>query len=190
MMSRIIIHALFIIFLVGQVNAQETATKNRKYKTWIKKTDKTRLIGRLYDVEDTKLGISNSFKAESSQFNYIDVYAYEIEKIKVRRKGQVALGALIGLAAGFTIGAITGFMEGDTPPDPPCQGWGCYNGVIDLVPESADGKALLYGSLYGLLGAGIGAIVGGAIKIKIPINGSESKFRANLPRLKSYAYQK
>jgi len=169
MMLRIFIHVLFIIFLVGHAKAQEKATKNRKYKTWIKKTDKTRLIGRLYDVEDTKLRISG-FKAESSQFNYIDIYAHEIEKIKLRRKGQVALGALIGLAAGFTIGYLTAKN----------------NNYFD--EDSVD---LAFGFFIGLTsGAGIGAIMGGAIKIKIPINGSESKYRANLPRLKSYAYQK
>ena len=164
-MLRIFIQVLFIVFLVKHANAQETATKNRKYKTWIKKTDKTRLIGRLYDVEDTKLRISNSFKAESSQFNYIDIYAHEIEKIKLKRKGQVALGALIGLATGFTIGYFTAK----------------YNSIEPY---------LAVGFLIGLPSAGIGAIMGGAIKIKIPINGSESKYRANLPRLKKYAYQK
>jgi len=41
----------------------------------------------------------------------------------------------------------------------------------------------------GLIGGVVGAVVG-SLKISIPINGSESKFRYNLPGLKSYAYQK
>ena len=171
MMLRIIIHVLFIIFLVKHANAQETATKNRKYTTWIKKTDKTRLIGRLYDVEDTKLRISNSFKAESSQFEYQDVYAHEIEKIKLRKEDQKKLGILIGLVTGFTIGYLTGKRGGDF-----------FFGEAE--------KQVVSGILAGGFGAGMGAIVGGAIKIKIPINGSESKFRANLPGLKKYAYQR
>jgi len=54
MKLKIFIHVLFIIFLVGHANAQEKAKKNRMYKTWVKKTDsKSRLVGVLYQVEDT-----------------------------------------------------------------------------------------------------------------------------------------
>jgi len=146
MMLRIFIQVLFIVFLVKHANAQETATKNRKYKTWIKKTDKTRLIGRLYDVEDTKLRISNSFKAESSQFNYIDVYAYEIEKIKLRRKGSIGRGILFGVAFGLVTGAIIGkFVDTDDSPcspPPPFVPSTIFSGI---------------NSILGLYGLGIGA---------------------------------
>jgi len=209
-------------------NAQEKATKKHMYKAWVKKTDRSsRLIGALYEVQDTKLLISNSFKAESSQFNYIDVYAYEIEKIKVRRKGQVALGALIGLAVGFT--TFIGLADGDDPPctPPPTfvssatvfAGYGGisrfidsggldgYGGGADVVRniymqkqnylydlcetsrQTNGEKALQYGFTGGLAAGIVGALLG-SLKIKIPINGSESKYRANLPRLKKYAYQK
>jgi len=174
MMLRILLHVLFIIFLFHQLNAQETATKNRKYKTWVKKTDsKSRLVGVLYQVEDTKLLISNSFEHEVydlNQFEYQDVYAYEIEKIKLRRKGSIGRGILIGVASGFVTGAIIGFVNGDEPCHPTC-----------FIGGSAED--------LGLIGGVVGAVVG-SLKISIPINGSESKFRYNLPGLKSYAYQK
>ena len=120
-MLRILIHVLFIIFLVMHANAQEKATKKHMYKAWVKKTDRSsRLIGALYEVQDTKLLISNSLKLKDydlNQFEYQDVYAHEIEKIKLRRKGKVGRGILMGAAFGLVTGAIIGkFVDSDDPP--------------------------------------------------------------------------
>ncbi len=194
---KVLTMVLVMFFLVASINAQQKTSKKRMYYTTVVKSDKTRLHGLLYQVEDTKVQLIpvplnfKLIKAEPynpDQFNYQDVYAYEIEQIKLKRRGKLAKSTLIGLAVGFTTGFIIGMADGDEPPDPPCQGW-CFSLTPDFTPETAEGKGALYGTGLGLLGAAVGAIVG-SMKLKIPINGSVDQFKANQPRLKKYAYQR
>ena len=186
---------LVMYFTVASIPAQQKTSKKRISYTTIEKSDQTKVHGILYQVEDTKVQLISSplnlnlIKAEShdpDQYDYQDVYAYEIEQIKLKRKGKLARSTLIGLGVGFTTGFIIGLLEGDDPPDPPCQGW-CFN--LSFTPETAEGKGAFYGTGLGLLGAGIGAIVG-SIKLKIPINGSTKQFKASQSHLKKYAYQR
>jgi hypothetical protein len=63
--------------------------------------------------------------------------------------------------------------------------------LYDLCKDSrqtAAEKALGYGFSLGMLGGMVGAVVG-SLKIKIPINGSTEKFKANKIRLKGYSYR-
>jgi len=65
--------------------------------------------------------------------------------------------------------------------------------MIHVTPPALLGaqlKRMHFGGIgLGMLGGIVGAVLG-SLKIKIPINGSLSKYRTNLPRLKKYAYQK
>lgn len=164
----VVLNVLLIITLgmTGTIHAQKTSKKNRLYKTWVKKTDsKTRLVGILYQVEDNKLQISNSFEQKAydlNQFDYQDVYAHEIEKIKLRRKGNIGRGALTGIVSGFVTGA--------------------------LIVGSAEELPLLGGILLGMAGGIVGAVLG-SLQIRIPINGSQQNFNANKVRLQGYSFQ-
>lgn len=110
---RIVVFNVLLIItfgMSGAVYAQEKHKKKRLYKAWVKKTNrKTRLVGTLYQVEDNKLVIASRFKLNHynlNQFDYQDVYAHEIEKIKLRRKGELGRGVLIGVVSGLLTGAI------------------------------------------------------------------------------------
>jgi len=98
---------IFILGIAGTVYAQKTSPKNRLYKTWIRKTNsKARLVGTLYQVEDNKLLISSSFEPDDydlGQLDYQDVYAYEIEYLKLRRTGSIGRGVAIGILSGSQV---------------------------------------------------------------------------------------
>jgi len=195
----IVLNVLVIITLgmAGTVHAQETTKKIRLYKSWVKKTDsKTRLVGILYQVEDNKLRISHSFNQEIydlNQFHYQDVYAHEINEVKLRRKGGIGRGVLIGFVSGFATGALIGLVSGNDPPcahPPRNSGFGGALGYAfcEGFRMTAAEKAIGGGISLGLLGGIVGAVVG-SLKIKIPINGSQEKFKANTIRLKGYSYR-
>ena len=135
------------------------------YRTWVRKTDKTKVSGVLYDVEDNKLLISDSFepKAYDLQLFYLkEVYPHEIEKINVRSKGKVGRGFLFGFLTGATIGLVSREQA--------------------FVTQGT--KAIVYGAGLGLIGAGFSTI-----SISIPINGNVDQYKANQVRLKHYSYR-
>jgi len=179
---------IFILGIAGTVYAQKTSPKNRLYKTWIKKTNsKTRLVGVLYQVEDGKLQISEN------NFDHQVIYAHEIDKIKLRRQGSIGRGVMIGILSGFATGVLIGLMSGNDPPcarPPRNSGFGGALGyaVCSSFRMSAAEKALGAGVSLGLVGGIVGAVVG-SLQIKIPINGSSEKFKANKIRLKGYSYK-
>jgi hypothetical protein len=82
-----------------------------------------------------------------------------VRRIEVTRRGR---GALIGLGIGVPIGFVAGAVTTSTLLSTVlCESGSCY--------ESHTGPALLGGALgglaFGLLGAGIGAVVGAPAKV-------------------------
>ncbi len=132
------------------------------------------LKGVLYDVNDSSVLVSSSlFKKDYStgKFELSKINFRNIDLVKIHKKNSVGIGILIGAVAGFLVGGVIGYSQGDDPP-----------GLFSL---SAEDKAKTGGFLMAVGGAGLGALFG-SIQIKIPINGSKENFNNNKSRLKKY----
>jgi len=161
--------------------AQQSTIKPSIYKAWTSNIDR-KLVGALYEVTDTGLKISNSMDFDNyatGDFQYVDIYARDIETIKLRKKGKIGRGILIGALSGFATGALIGLISGDDD----CESEvGLASAFCHIFATTAEQKAISNGVFLGVTGGLIGAVVG-SIKIKIPINGAPEKFKANRDRL-------
>ena len=87
----------------------------------------------------------------------------------------MAGGIILGSLTGFAIGWIGGYTQGDDKPEV---------GKIDIFRFTKTEKSTFFGVVGIIPGAIIGGLIGSA-KIKIPINGDKSKYRAAQDKLKS-----
>ena len=132
--------------------------------------------GYLYEVRDSSVMISDLFNKQdyiTGKFNVSEAFAGDINVIKLRKKGALGLGILIGGLAGAAIGIILGIKQhtnGGTEGDQELQ----HAGLV-IIP-----------ALFTGLGVGIGATIGG-MKITIPIKGSREKFDLERSGLNRYS---
>lgn len=178
----IFVMSLWVIcFAQFTLLAQQSTKKPSIYKAWAGNIDR-KVVGALYEVTDSSLKISNSMNLahyETGEFKYVDVYARDIETIKLRRKGRIGRGILIGAISGFFTGAIIGLIAGDDD----CESEvGLASFFCHAFATTAEQKALSTGAFLGVTGGLVGAVVG-SIKIKIPINGTPDNFASNRKRL-------
>jgi hypothetical protein len=173
---------LLVLFLIlyFQLQAQTDSIVVRKtYSTWIYPIEKSRIKqGSLFEVKDSSLLISEKYKKknfENGKFNVIKVNASSIDIIKLRKKGNVGIGALVGGAAGIVCSIITGLIinshyyaaEGDP------EGGQEFITTINSI--------MLVG-----IGTGIGLLIGSSKK-HIPIKGSRTKFDEFRDTLTTYS---
>jgi hypothetical protein len=174
-----ILAVLILICSIHVLVAQDNNPKNRKYQTWvILGGDSLVVKGRLGDVKDSAITLTPSIVVrpngqkigESSQ---ADISYKDIHLVKVRRKGSIGTGILLGAVGGFVVGGLIGFIEGDDPPQ-------------QLFAFTAEEKAIMYGLPLAACGGALGAIPG-ALKISINIDGKYDNFDKSRKRLKSFA---
>ncbi len=111
----------------------------------------------------------NSFISKNMILNYQN--ATDIEQIKVRRKGSVGKGILIGAGAGFFIGGIIGLAN--------IQNFG-------LLSELPPGEnALAAGTFYSIPGMLIGGLAG-SVSVKIPIHKNQQQYMNNKKLIAHY----
>ena len=182
--SRLLcVSALIVLCCLNSLNAQDTVPKIKIYRTWVYlKSEPFITEGVLYQVNDSSVSVSNSLvKKDYSRgsFKVENLHINDIETINIRKKNSVGKGVGFGAMAGFTTGAIIGWASGD---DPPCSEMACLR-------YTAGQKAVISGIAIAFLGAGIGALIGSA-SIKIPINGSFSKYNRNKNKLRKYSIKK
>lgn len=188
--------SIWLIFLLVSVETAISQNQSiaRPFQVWVDKTTGTTITGLLNQVAQDHIQVVPGFYAHqqrSGDTRYMTIPAQDIQQLRVRRKGRVGRGILIGAAAGVVSGVIIGLASGD---DPDCD----YNPNALFLPGqflvaafcegtsmTAGQKAVLAGTGLGLAGGLVGGILG-SIKIKIPINGSQSIFEANRPRLEGY----
>ena len=152
------------------------------YKITVKKSDKSKFSGLLWSVEENKITVIESYDIQDYQLQQIpiiEVYAHEIEKLKLRKKGGIGRGVGNGASIGFATGALLGLISGSDSCDP---------NKICLFETSAEDKALGGGIFFGLVGGAVGAIIN-AIPKSVTINSSMDQFKSNQTRLKGYSYR-
>jgi hypothetical protein len=152
------------------------------YKVTVKKSDQSKFSGLLWSVEENKITVIKSYDIEDYQLQQIpkaEVYADEIDKLILRKKGGIGRGVGNGATIGFATGVLLGLISGDDSCDP---------NKICLFESSAEEKAVAGGVFFGLVGGTVGGIIN-AVPKSITINSSIDQFKSNQNRLKSYSYR-
>ncbi|MCW5518501.1 hypothetical protein J1N09_01530 [Aureitalea sp. L0-47] len=168
-MKRLWILSLIVLFISSELYTQERELKVKVYKTWVTTIDGAKIKGYLHSADAEGIMV-NPGKDLLSQ-DLIAIESQEISKIKVRRKGQV----LIGAVAGFAVGATVGILLNES--DDSSSGW-------DLTPDYWD--AIAVGSTAAI-GTGLGALAATGRR-SFDINGSLETYAAQLPLLQKYSY--
>jgi hypothetical protein len=162
--------------ICNNVGAQSASTK-AKHRIWVNQTgvgDKYK--GFLYMVKDSSIYMSPFLKNDDSALmgnNYQKIDYQQIDIIKIRRKGKVGRGMLIGSLLGFSIGSFIGLMSEDD--------------TEGLIRFTKNEKFWISSISLGTHGMIIGAIIGSA-KIKIPINGRKKRFIEEREKLRKYSF--
>jgi len=143
------------------------------YKIWIIYDWPKTLKGTLYDINDSSIIISNSYKKldyVTGNLNLSEINYKKIDQIKIKREYGFGRTILFSALSGLILGATIGSIENNS-------------NIFDLPPY------LFTGVLCGFAGAGLGTAFGN-IKISIPINRSEENFKKNKDKLKKYTIRK
>lgn len=162
---------IIAILLIAAIQAlSQNGPPGRKiiYKISISDSSSESFKGYLYDLTDSTLKLSLwpvRLRAPESKDIFKEVDYSHIQKVKLRRNHGAGRGAWKGALIGAVIGVIAGFVEGDDDP----ESW---------ISFTASEKALMYGSSFGAVGTGIGAIIGGSVKKTYTIGGRKENFDA------------
>jgi len=146
----IVVHVFFSTILILSIshysNAQsiEKPEKIKPYRIWVIGEEKVE--GLLYDTTDSSIFIIRNVKVWKVQeeANIYEIKIKNVNKVKLRKKGRVKGGAIVG----FIIGG---------------SGFGTFAG---FVAYSFDGKSAVPGAtmagiaIGGVVGAGIGSLLG------------------------------
>lgn len=166
------------------MNAQDTLTRKRVHPVFwfVLYNDTLKSPMRLYEIKDSVMVISKSGKLADYYTGNYEVKPLKIspiKTIKIWNSNNVYLGMLLGGISGIIVGAIIGSNEVDSP-----ETWLSHG-------KSAENKAAEDMIGGALIGVGAGALLGGLIKIRIPLNGSLANYGMYKKRLekKSVKYK-
>ncbi len=164
--STILISAIALLLTLN-MKAQNKSRKVKVYRVLII-TDESRMKGFLYEADSTGLNVSQDIKGENLEF----INAVNIRTIKIRKRGQVLHGAVIGALSGITFGYLIGLSGGDDEP-----GWFSY---------SKEEKGTIGAVAGGIVGTTIGTLISTARK-KFNINYDINQYKENLMLLQVYS---
>lgn len=176
--------AIILLFVasVWQLRAQDSLfvayPPSKEYITTLKLDDpgKFPLTGSIIEVRDSSLILSPLITKKGflpAMLPLAEVYAFDIESVRIQRKNRALRGALNGALIGMATGALIGILDGDDPEE-------------DWFAMTAGEKALAGGIGFGILGGAIGAAIGPLLSVNIPIHGSLDAFRKKKPSLERY----
>jgi hypothetical protein len=186
-MKTLLLVSIFVLSVIQPAQAQTDSLNIKKtYRTWIIPKDsrtgkilKERgnfLQGILFDVKDSSIIISKSMKYPDygvGNFKASDVDAGMIKEVKIRKKGAMGTGVLIGGLTGSCIGILVGVLQHT-------------NGGTYFDQETQHAGLIVFPLLFAGLGVGIGAAIGG-MTLKFPIRGSQAQFDHYKDKLKTYS---
>jgi hypothetical protein len=193
-MKTLAIITTLLILLAGSLNAQTDSCDSHEYQIWVTTYDSVRRsTGVLFETRDSSVSILNArtdylgnpAKPEISKIN-----AGLIDVVKIRRKGSTGNGVIIGALTGLAVGCVIDLIYYSSwKNEEPKKSHNLADAITNSV-ERSDGYFWAVAVSVGLAcmgtGAGIGAAVG-SVKITIPINGSQEKFRQNKTLLESHS---
>ena len=141
--------------------------KTRPYKMWVKPMNNTK-VQKVYlsELQDSSIIYRNY-----SDFKTSKLMISDIKQLDFRRKEKIGRTILYGALSGFAFGGLIGLASGDDS-----------GGFISFTAEE---KALVLGTMGGITGVIVGAIVG-TMKIKIPIEGKHEEYINQKEKLKTY----
>lgn len=161
-----------------QIKAQKTNVENKTYKVWVTKTDHSKIVkGTLHNVEQESISVFDN-RSDIAVIN-----ASDIETIKIRKKGKVGNGILLGTLAGAAAGGIGGLVSGD---DPDTTKDLLIIGTVTFEGTKASEKAVGAASILGISGGIVGAIIASK-KEKFHVKGDVLKYQSIIDKLKTYS---
>lgn len=161
-----------LILLPFVINGQNSGKEVKTHKIWVTLIDGSKEKGILYSSDLDGIKILNHNTLDVSDLKFVAVS--HIDLIKIRRKGKVGQGVLVGALSGVGVGVLIGLASGDDDP-----------GILSFSKED---KAAVGGITLGVLGTGIGALVASSKEL-IVINGSNENYLKKLEIIQSYALQ-
>jgi len=145
--------------------------KNCHYMTWVKLNNNLKTNpGYLYTVDTESIHLGQFPKSTRGKSTIMDekIFYKDISQLKVRKRGAVGKGVLIGTLIGCAFGAILGYA---TEPSDSFIG--------------KDGAALVAGILFTPIGMGLGAAIGSA-RTPVPIEKNPDRYYENENILRPY----
>ena len=165
------LHSLMLVFvLITPLYLVQSQSGRNTYHANISLSDGTKVRGMLASAHEDGLLILKRDLTDTVAL----VSPETIELIKLRRRGKIGRGALIGAGGGALLGAIIGFVDGDDGPE-------CF-----LLCYTATEKAGIGALFLTPIGSGIGAVIG-TKSDKVVIDGNIDTYKARLSQLQGYA---
>ena len=157
-----------LLLLAAKFSVAQEPLKVRKLTFKISVSDSGGTVkGFLYNISDTSVNISKwpirfrdvaAVPKDAKELGYA-----QISQIRLKRGHGAGRGALLGAFAGACLGALSGFVQGDDPQ----EYW---------IRFTAEDKALFFGGMGAVAGAGIGAFIGAVAKKTFVIGGKKNRF--------------
>jgi len=151
-MKSIFLFFLLAIILAVPANSLFGQNKGKTYKAWIETKQPTTKYKGLF-VANRNDEVELRDLVRPTKMPTLVIPKSTIKSFKTRRKGAIGRGALIGAATGLVGGIV----------------WGLASGTNDVEArffDTTSGSAFIGGAFFSVLGAGVGAGVGG-IKMKV-----------------------
>jgi gas vesicle protein len=137
----------------------------------------------LYDLGDSSLQLTNAnpLLATKDSFDHVMEFRYTgIDEIRMRKKGSIGSGVLIGILGGAVIGAVAGAMTTKTVPN--------YVDLFHIDGFSQQSNAAEGVFIGAVVGSVTGAILGALIHKKFIIKGSREKYNEMYDKMMKKLY--
>ena len=176
MKTKIVSHLFVLIFFCYAMSAQNDKNVVKNYKVWITLVDGSIVKGKIYSAETEHLRITkrNSFDT----LGLIIINAEKIDAIKIRKKGKVGKGILIGTLSGLGVGAIIASADNRNND----------SGAFSEISTSINTAVYMTGGI--LVGAGVGAIAAPKRELinVILIDGDIKKYQNQIDEIRRFAF--
>ena len=186
-MKALLVFPIFFLFLNQGLQSQpDTLVKRDHYRAWISTYDSSKVkSGELYEIRDSSIVVINQGNYNfdppvKSDTLKIDIKS--VDAVKIRKKGNVGKGILIGALSGLVAGGVVDLIyyaswKSYVPPRATNIGDGIANAMAK-DPRIFSIAAGIIGIAFVGTGISIGAAVGSA-RISFPIKGNQEQFEQN-----------
>ena len=171
-LKNLLLLVSFLFSCYQPVFGQLTTSKKSKNKTWVIKNNAPSNLVRveIQAVNDSSFTALMVNGAMTSTLKTYDIK--DVKKIKFKSKKKIIRNVVIGTTIGAFIGAS--FLEAWRKKDP-----------YGVSKSDVFNSGLIAGIIGGAIGYGVGSI-----KIKIPINGQQSKYKKKRKKIIKHAFKK